>query len=186
MKKIALILRACSRRDGNRRPARARSRKWTGIEPSGGARNVGRSDCGRDRTSTPSEASTGPDLLTVIANWIPAEDPAAGPMYYTFSTGARYNIKIDRNGDGRAEIVYRFRFKESAPPSRSCVNTVQRYTVTKITRGSSRSHCPERDASEQRRPAFPGHVLRHDGLPLRRRLPCQEAEERRTGLRRAA
>ncbi len=78
-----------------------------------------------------------PDQLTVIANWIPAEDPAAGPMYYTFSTGARYNIKIDRNGDGRAEIVYRFRFKESAPVA-FLRNTVQRYTVTKITRGSSR------------------------------------------------
>lgn len=75
--------------------------------------------------------------LTIIANWIPAEDPAAGPMYYTFSTGARYNIKIDRNGDGRPEIVYRFRFGKSNPVA-FLRDTVQRYTVTKVTRGASR------------------------------------------------
>ena len=27
-----------------------------------------------------------PDTATIIANWIPGEDPAAGPNYYTFST----------------------------------------------------------------------------------------------------
>src|SRR6187401_2724883 len=40
-----------------------------------------------------------PDALTVVSNWIPAEDPAAGPMYYEFSPTARYNIHLDRNGD---------------------------------------------------------------------------------------
>src|SRR4051812_12605919 len=56
-----------------------------------------------------------PDSLTVISNWIPAEDPAAGPMYYEFSPTARYNINIDTNGDGAPEVVYRAQFKQSAP-----------------------------------------------------------------------
>ncbi|HVM17525.1 MAG TPA: DUF4331 domain-containing protein [Gaiellaceae bacterium] len=56
-----------------------------------------------------------PDTVTIIANWIPAEDPAAGPMYWEFSSRARYNIHIDTNGDGREDIVYRARFQQSRP-----------------------------------------------------------------------
>ncbi|MDQ4081890.1 MAG: DUF4331 domain-containing protein, partial [Actinomycetota bacterium] len=73
-----------------------------------------------------------PDMLTVIANWIPAEDPAAGPMWYTFSPSARYNLKIDRGGDGKADVTYRFRFSRAAPVA-FLRNTVQRYTVTRVT-----------------------------------------------------
>src|SRR5438445_9929146 len=51
-----------------------------------------------------------PDTATIIANWIPGEDPAAGPNYYTFSPTARYDIYIDKNGDGKPDITYQFRF----------------------------------------------------------------------------
>jgi Domain of unknown function (DUF4331) len=73
-----------------------------------------------------------PNTLTIISNFIPAEDPAAGPNYYTFSPRARYNIHIDRTGDGRADIIYRFRFK-SKPGQLFLGNTEQRYTVERIT-----------------------------------------------------
>ena len=49
----------------------------------------------------------------VVSNWIPAEDLAAGPMYYEFSPTARYNIHLDRNGDGRPDVTYRFEFEQS-------------------------------------------------------------------------
>ena len=75
-----------------------------------------------------------PNMLTVVSNWIPAEDPAAGPMYYRFSTNARYNIKIDRNGDAKADVVYRFRFSNMKSPL-FLANTVQRYTVERIRGG---------------------------------------------------
>jgi hypothetical protein len=78
-----------------------------------------------------------PDTLTIVSNWIPAEDPAAGPMWYRFSTNARYNIKIDRNGDARADVVYRFRFRNLEDPL-FLANTVQRYTVTRVASGRSR------------------------------------------------
>jgi uncharacterized protein DUF4331 len=52
-----------------------------------------------------------PDTLTIISNVIPGEDPAAGPNYYTFSPSARYSIKIDKNGDGKPDITYYFRFQ---------------------------------------------------------------------------
>src|SRR5687768_18523989 len=40
-----------------------------------------------------------PDTVTIISNWIPGEDPAAGPNYYTFSPKAIYKIHLVRNGD---------------------------------------------------------------------------------------
>jgi hypothetical protein len=75
-----------------------------------------------------------PNLLTVISNWIPAEDPAAGPNWYRFSQRARYSIKIDRNGDAKPDVTYRFRFR-NREDSLFLGNTVQDYTVTRVTHG---------------------------------------------------
>jgi hypothetical protein len=71
-----------------------------------------------------------PDTATIISNWIPGEDPAAGPNYYTFSPTARYDIYLDRNGDGKPDITYQFRFKNQ-PSQFFLGNTQQSYTVTK-------------------------------------------------------
>ncbi|HEY2374259.1 MAG TPA: DUF4331 domain-containing protein [Gaiellaceae bacterium] len=71
-----------------------------------------------------------PDTATLIANWIPGEDPAAGPNYYTFSSTARYDIYVDQNGDGKPDISYQFRFK-NLPSQFFLGNTQQSYTVTK-------------------------------------------------------
>ena len=73
-----------------------------------------------------------PDTATIISNWIPGEDPAAGPNYYTFSPTARYDIYVDRNGDGKPDISYYFRFKNQ-PSQFFLGNTQQSYTVTKVT-----------------------------------------------------
>jgi hypothetical protein len=78
-----------------------------------------------------------PDSVTIVSNWIPGEDPAAGPNYYTFSPSARYNIFIDRNGDARPDITYRFRFQRTAGPL-FLGNTVQKYTATKTVNGKTR------------------------------------------------
>ena len=52
-----------------------------------------------------------PDTVTIISNYIPGEDPAAGPNWYTFSPSARYVIYADKNGDGKPDVTWRFRFK---------------------------------------------------------------------------
>ena len=57
-----------------------------------------------------------PNTVTIVSNWIPGEDPAAGPNYYTFSPSAKYKINIDRTGDARPDIVYEFRFGRTAGP----------------------------------------------------------------------
>ncbi|MFJ8601220.1 DUF4331 domain-containing protein [Streptomyces shenzhenensis] len=51
-----------------------------------------------------------PDTTTVIANWIPFEEPAGGPNFYTFADDAQYDIHIDNNGDGQGELLFRCTF----------------------------------------------------------------------------
>ena len=78
-----------------------------------------------------------PNSLTVIANWIPAEDPAAGPNWYRFSERARYSIKLDRNGDAKPDVTYRLRFK-NREDTLFLGNTVQDYTVTRAAHGDEK------------------------------------------------
>jgi hypothetical protein len=52
-----------------------------------------------------------PDSVTLIANWIPAEDPAAGPNFYHFGEDVLYNIHIDNDGDAVADVTYEWRFR---------------------------------------------------------------------------
>jgi hypothetical protein len=78
-----------------------------------------------------------PDTVTIISNWIPGEDPAAGPNWYTFSPSARYDLYADKNGDGKPDITWRFRFKNRAPVA-FLRNTQQEYTVTRAEGRSSR------------------------------------------------
>src|SRR6266568_2262955 len=77
-----------------------------------------------------------PSTATIISNWIPGEDPAAGPNYYTFSSAARYDIYADKNGDGKPDVTWQFRFS-NLPSQFFLGNTQQRYTVTKIAGGKS-------------------------------------------------
>lgn len=51
-----------------------------------------------------------PETVTLIANFVPFEDPAGGPNFDEFGDDVLYAIHIDNNGDGTAEIVYQFRF----------------------------------------------------------------------------
>jgi hypothetical protein len=53
-----------------------------------------------------------PDTTTLIANWIPFEDPAGGPNFYKFASDARYDINIDPDGEGGADLTYRWTFKD--------------------------------------------------------------------------
>jgi Domain of unknown function (DUF4331) len=72
-----------------------------------------------------------PNTVTILANVIPGEDPAAGPNWYTFSPNARYNLKIDTNGDARPNVTYRFQFRTKTGPF-FLGDTAQPYTVTRI------------------------------------------------------
>ncbi len=75
-----------------------------------------------------------PDTVTIVANVLPGEDPGAGPNYYTFSPTARYNLKIDTNGDVKPDVVYRFQFQTKTGPF-FLGDTAQPFTVTKVQGG---------------------------------------------------
>jgi hypothetical protein len=77
-----------------------------------------------------------PDTITIISNVLPGEDPAAGPNYYRFSSTARYNVYVDRDGDAAPDVTYRFQFRNRAGQF-FLGNTVQDYTVTRIAGSSS-------------------------------------------------
>ena len=82
----------------------------TGIEPPGGAAHRGRP--GADNTDVYAFVSPDkPDTVTIIANYIPLEEPAGGPNFYQFDDDVLYEIKVDNTGDGGEDVTYEFRFR---------------------------------------------------------------------------
>ena len=51
-----------------------------------------------------------PDSVTIVANYVPLEQPAGGPNFASFGDDVRYELKVDNTGDGVEDITYRFRF----------------------------------------------------------------------------
>jgi hypothetical protein len=52
-----------------------------------------------------------PDTVTLIANYIPLQAPAAGPNFFEFGDDVLYEIHVDNNGDGRPDVTFQFRFR---------------------------------------------------------------------------
>lgn len=51
-----------------------------------------------------------PNNVTLIANYIPNEEPANGPIYYNFSDNVFYEIHVDVDGDAQEDLTYQFVF----------------------------------------------------------------------------
>ena len=47
--------------------------------------------------------------VTLLANYIPFQDPEGGPNFYQFDPDALYEIHIDNNGDAVEDLTFRFR-----------------------------------------------------------------------------
>ncbi|GAA3580230.1 DUF4331 domain-containing protein [Nonomuraea rosea] len=52
------------------------------------------------------------DTVTLLANWIPFEEPQGGPNFYPFANKSRHNIKIDNDGDAKPDITYEWVFRD--------------------------------------------------------------------------
>jgi len=52
-----------------------------------------------------------PDTATIIANYIPLEEPASGPGFFNFDPNALYSIYVDNTGDGQPDVTFDFQFK---------------------------------------------------------------------------
>lgn len=58
-------------------------------------------------------ARDAPNALTIVGNLDPFQLPQGGPNYNsTFDPKARYYINVDNTGDGRADVRYRFSFRD--------------------------------------------------------------------------
>ncbi|HEU0166620.1 MAG TPA: DUF4331 domain-containing protein, partial [Chloroflexota bacterium] len=92
-----------------------------------------------------------PDTVTLIANYVPLQDPAGGPNFFQFGDDVLYEIKISNRGDAMPDITYQFQFKtQITNPNTFLYNTGpissltdanwnlrQTYTVTKVLRDGS-------------------------------------------------
>jgi len=90
-----------------------------------------------------------PNTVTLIANYLPLQGPAGGPNFYEFGDDVLYEIHIDNNGDGRAEISYQFRFTTTVSNTETFLyntgpieslgsanwNRRQTYSVTRVEHG---------------------------------------------------
>ncbi len=88
-----------------------------------------------------------PGTVTLIANYIPLEGPAGGPNFFEFGDDVLYEINVDNNGDGYADVTYQFRFKTKLTTPDSFLyntgvitslsskawNSKQFYSVTRVT-----------------------------------------------------
>ena len=57
-----------------------------------------------------------PDMVTLIANYIPFQLPASGPNFYNFGADVfggdvLYEINVDNNGDAQDDTTFQFRFR---------------------------------------------------------------------------
>jgi len=52
------------------------------------------------------------NTVTLAASWLPFEEPAGGPNFYSFATDARYDIHVDNDGDAKPDVTFRWTFKD--------------------------------------------------------------------------
>jgi hypothetical protein len=103
--------------------------------------------------------------VTLIANYLPLQDPYGGPNYFKLDENALYEIHLDNNGDAKEDITFQFRFKNNlkgitldigdkkvaipltqagqvdganAVPNSAVLNVNEQYTVD-VVRGDRRS-----------------------------------------------
>ncbi|MFP5392191.1 MAG: DUF4331 domain-containing protein [Gammaproteobacteria bacterium] len=49
-------------------------------------------------------------FVTLVANYVPLQDPYGGPNYFTLDPDALYEIHVDNNGDAKEDLTFQFRF----------------------------------------------------------------------------
>jgi hypothetical protein len=89
-----------------------------------------------------------PDTVTIVANYIPLEEPAGGPNFNEFADDVLYELKVDNNGDGREDVSYQFEFSTRTRNGNTFLyntgpidtlsdpdwNRPQTYKVTRVTK----------------------------------------------------
>jgi hypothetical protein len=88
-----------------------------------------------------------PGFVTIIANYVPLQDPDGGPNFFEFGDDVLYEIKVTNDADAKADVTYGFRFHtvvgnpesflyntgQITSINSSTFNRRQFYTVTRTT-----------------------------------------------------
>jgi len=53
------------------------------------------------------------NYVTLIANYVPLQDPQGGPNYFSMDRDAIYEIHVDNDGDAVEDVTFQFRFSNS-------------------------------------------------------------------------
>jgi Domain of unknown function (DUF4331) len=100
--------------------------------------------------------------VTLLANYIPLQDPGGGPNFYQLDSHAIYAINVDNTGNAKPEISFQFRFRDMrkdltvdaggenvavplsniGPVDKSgkTLNVSESYTLTVVRGGEAGSH----------------------------------------------
>jgi hypothetical protein len=90
-----------------------------------------------------------PDSVTLIANFIPFQNPQGGPNFYEFGDDVLYEIHVSNRGDAQPDVTYQFRFTTKVRNANTFLynvgpigsitdpnwNRPQYYSVTRVARG---------------------------------------------------
>jgi hypothetical protein len=139
-----------------------------------------------------------PDTVTLIANYVPLQSPAGGPNFYEFGNDVLYEIHIDNNGDGHADVTYQFQFTTKITNRKTFLyntgpigslssanwNRRQSYTVTRVDKHGYKSvlgknlACPPCNIGPLSTPNYAGlaHAAVHSLSGGRRVFAGQRAE----------
>ncbi len=52
--------------------------------------------------------------VTLVADYLPLQDPYGGPNYFSLDQNALYEILVDNNGDAKEDIAFQFRFARNS------------------------------------------------------------------------
>jgi hypothetical protein len=94
-----------------------------------------------------------PSTVTLIANFVPLEDPDGGPNFFEFGDDVLYEIHVSNSGKAQADISYRFRFRTEVRNENTFLyntgpitslnshnwNRRQFYSVVRVDKSGSRS-----------------------------------------------
>ena len=126
--------------------------------------------------------------VTILANYIPFQDPQGGPNFYNMDEDAIYKINIDNDGSSRPELTFEFRFtnldkKLTVPAGGKNVpvplinvgpvdvagtklNVIQSYTVRLVRKGdSAHGQWVENETAERTTFYKPTDNIGHKSIP---------------------
>ena len=119
---------------------------------------------------------TAKDHVNLVVNVSPMQDPAGGPNFWEFDPSVAYDIKIDNDRNGKADVTYRFKFStivrnqrtflyntgQVTSPADTDLNVRQSYTVTRIDEdGDAHFLGTASDRADQCRAALDAELRRH-------------------------